>query len=128
METRQQIIKFIGVGGINTLFGYTLYAFFLFIGVRYFLAVLFSTCLGVIFNFFTTRNIVFKKSDKKTFLKFVLIYLILCLLSIGFIKLLRLFQLDFYLSGMIAMASLSLLAFILNKYFVFNEKEKKLSS
>ncbi len=127
METKQQIINYIWVGGVNTLFGYGLYAFFIFISVHYFLAVLFSTGLGIVFNFFTTGNIVFKNLSKKNFLRFILIYLFLSVLSIGFIKLLRLFDLNFYVSGIITIVLLSVIAFTLNKYLVFNPKEKKVN-
>jgi putative flippase GtrA len=123
MKTKQQVIRFMGVGAINTLVGYSLYAFFISLGVRYFLSLLFATFLGLMFNFFTTAKIVFKRFDNKNFFKFLLVYLFLYFTSVIFIKILSEFRIDLYVSGIIVIL-LSIPAFLLNKYFVFKESDK----
>ena len=64
--------KFFLVGVVNTIFGYSLYALFLSLGFHYNIAVLFSTILGILFNFKTIGKFVFNKSSNRFFLKFVL--------------------------------------------------------
>ena len=51
-----QFMKFIFIGGINTLFGYGVYLFFLFFGLNFAIAALVSTILGIIFNFSNLTN------------------------------------------------------------------------
>ena len=46
-----KLIKFILVGILNTAFGYSLFALFIFLNMHYSLAVFLSTVLGVLFNF-----------------------------------------------------------------------------
>ena len=49
-------IKFLVVGAVNTVFGYSCYAGLLFIGLHYSLAALFGTLLGVVFNYLSTSS------------------------------------------------------------------------
>jgi len=73
----KQLIAFIIIGVINTLFGYGIYALFVYLGFHYALAAFFATCAGILFNFKTIGKFVFKNSDKKLFLNFVGVYFIL---------------------------------------------------
>ncbi|WP_084442217.1 GtrA family protein [Termitidicoccus mucosus] len=54
-----RLIKFLLVGVLNTLVGYGLFCFFVFTGLHYSFAVLIATILGVLFNFQSTRKLVF---------------------------------------------------------------------
>lgn len=120
----RQILNFLWVGGLNTLVGYALYAFFIFLDIRFFLALLLATGLGVVFNFFTIGRIVFKQSNSKLFFKFTAMYIFLYFLGLLFIQILKKFHINLYLSGFISMITLSMLSFTLNKYFVFSEKKE----
>jgi putative flippase GtrA len=51
-----QPIKFLVVGAVNTVFGYSCYAGLLFIGLHYSLAALFGTLLGIVFNYLSTSS------------------------------------------------------------------------
>jgi len=52
-------IKFLMVGLINTFFGYTIYAFFIWIGYPALTALFIATVLGVVFNYFSYGQLVF---------------------------------------------------------------------
>lgn len=112
------------MGGVNTLVGYILYAFFIFLGIRYFLATFFATFFGVIFNFFTTRRIFVEEFNNKNLFKFFIVYFFMYLISLIFIKLLNIFKVNSYISGIIIIF-LSIPTFILNKYFVFKNNYKE---
>lgn len=71
----QGIIKFLLVGVLNTVFGYAVYAFLIFIGVPYLTALFISTVAGVIFNYFSFGRIVFRSQGGfLVFGKFVFVY------------------------------------------------------
>ncbi|WP_342220639.1 GtrA family protein [Rickettsiella endosymbiont of Miltochrista miniata] len=118
-EARKQFIAFLFVGGINTLFGYGVYAFFIFIGFHYLYASLFSRLLGFVFNFFTMGKLVFKKMDIKLIKKFIIFNIFTYLLFIILIKLFSLWNVNFYLSGLIASGFMAILSYLINKYLVF---------
>ncbi|MBU0455293.1 MAG: GtrA family protein [Pseudomonadota bacterium] len=112
---------FLCVGILNTVFGYSVFSFFIWIGLHYSLAILFATCLGVLFNFKTIGGIVFKSSHYKLIVKFVLVYTVLYFFNILCVKLFLLMHVNVYLAGAIAMGFAALLSFFLNQEFVFVE-------
>ena len=120
MPIKRQLISFLLVGILNTAFGYGLFALFIYIGLYYPLAVLFSTILGVLFNFKTIGNLVFGSSDNRLIFKFVLVYVITYLLYIFFLWLFkRLGFENMYINGFVLVVPLAIISFILNKFFVF---------
>ena len=122
VKTQQQLAKFILVGGLNTLFGYSCYALFVFLGMSYPVALLLSNCSGVLFNFKTTGKIVFASVNNDCFVKFVAVYLGIYLFNMALIKFMELFTSNLYLAGFIAMIPAAIIAFVLNKYVVFREQ------
>ncbi len=122
LSTKWQLILFLFVGGVNTLFSYGVYAFFIFIGLPYYLAVLLATCIGVLFNFMTTGRIVFKNSNSTLIFKFMGVYAFLYFLNIGMLKILLFFSDNLYLNGLITVFPLAVLSFVMNKFLVFRER------
>lgn len=118
-EARKQFIAFLLVGGFNTLFGYGVYAFFIFIGFHYLYAGLFARLLGFVFNFFTMGKLVFKKLDVKLIKKFILFNIITYCLFVILIKLFSLWKINVYLGGLIASGFMAILSYLINKYLVF---------
>jgi putative flippase GtrA len=116
---QRQFIKFLFVGGINTVFGFGLFAFLIYIGFHYTIAVLIGTILGVLFNFKTTGKIVFASHDHRLIWKFFGVYSIIYLLNILGLYLLEKVIHNTYISGSILILPLALLSFILNKNYVF---------
>jgi putative flippase GtrA len=119
---QKQILKFIAVGVVNTIFGYALYAFFIFLGLHYMLAVLLATIAGVLFNFKTIGHYVFDSKDSKLLLKFIMVYTVVYGMNIGLIRLFTLWNIDFYTAGFLAVVPCAVISFILNKRFVFRTK------
>jgi len=115
----QQALKFLAVGLLNTIFGYSLYALFLFMGMSYSLALTGATALGILFNFKTIGKMVFKSSDNTLIIKFFLVYIIIFFANLLLIKCFISIGINAYTSGIIVIIPLSIVSFILNKYFVF---------
>ncbi len=113
--------RFLAIGLINTAFGYSIYALFLFIGMHYAIAGLFGTVLGVIFNFFTTGALVFSVVEGKRLFKFAGVYVVTYFCNIAGIKILFVMGFNYYYGGALMIPPMAILAFLLNKYWVFKE-------
>lgn len=114
-----QVILFFFVGGINTMFGYSLYALLLFINLHYALASFLATIGGVLFNFKTTGTIVFRNSDNKLLYKFVLVYCFTYFVNVLFLRAFYVFEVNMYLAGAIMVVPVALLSYTLLNRFVF---------
>lgn len=114
--------RYMIVGLLNTAVGYSLYAVFIFFGIHYSLAVLFSTILGVLFNFKTIGTIVFKNDNKKLIFRFVAVYMLTYLLNITGLRLLKYYTFDMYLAGALMLVPMAVISFVLHKTFVFQTK------
>lgn len=112
---QKQFIIFLCVGVINTVFGYSLFAFFIFIDTPYYLAFLFAALLGLIFNFLTNGRIVFKNKSFNVFYKFITISALLYFIHIILIKVINKNINNFYISGLLTMSITAILSFYLNK-------------
>lgn len=119
---KQQVIRFIAVGVVNTLFGYGIYVLLIYLGLNYMIAVLFATVAGVLFNFKTIGRYVFKSTDSSLLLKFIIVYTIIYGINTGLIWLFSLWNIDYYTAGFLAIVPCAAISFILNKLFVFQEK------
>jgi len=113
------LIKFIVVGGINTVFGYGIYWGLLQLDVHFAIATFFSTVLGTIFNFFTTERLVFKSKNKGSFYKFVFCVWFLYLISTGGIAFIHNFDISYEIAGLIIIIPRAVISFLLNKNWVF---------
>jgi putative flippase GtrA len=112
------------VGGVNTFFGYGLFALLLYLGLHYTLASLLATCAGILFNFNTTGRIVFKNSDHRLLLRFLMVYSFIYLINVLLLKLMVIYAINLYLGSAAATLPMAFLAYILNKKFVFNLKNE----
>ncbi len=116
----KQFLRFLIVGGINTLFGYSVFALLLYLNLHYALASFISTCVGILFNFNTIGRFVFQKNEQTRLIKFLLVYAIVYLLQIGLLKLMTVLTINLYLGSLFILLPLASLAYWLNKKFVFN--------
>lgn len=120
----KKLIRFLFVGGLNTLFGYIVFALGIFIGLHYSLATFFSIAFGILFNFKTTGSIVFKNHDNKLIFKFFAVYLVSYSLNVFFLYIFNILKISNYIGGLILILPMALMSFILQKKFVFIEKEE----
>lgn len=119
MKIKLIFIKFILVGILNTIFGYSIFALFLYFGMHYALALFSSTILGIIFNFQTTGLLVFKNKENKLLLKFIAVYAIIYAMSVSLLKIANVFQINLYFAGFITTGLTAVISFVLNKKWVF---------
>ncbi len=122
---RSRMIHFLLVGLLNTIAGYALFSFFIFLGLHYTIAALFSNTLGAIFNFKTTGHLVFKNTDNRLFLKFFFLYVGLYLLNIILVKLFYMLTHNYYGAGALAVCILPFVSFFTSKYYIFSQQPKQ---
>lgn len=82
MRISRQFIRFLLVGGLNTVFGYGVFALQIYLGVNIYLASIIGMVLGVIFNFFTTGRLVFRVNSNHAVFRFVFTYGVMLLLNL----------------------------------------------
>ena len=117
-----QFIRFVFVGVLNTIFGFSIYCLMLFIGVPYWWATLISQILGVMFNFKTTGVLVFKNHNNRLFFRFAICYVLAYFLNVGIIALFTHYStINQYISGFIATLFVALFSFIFQKFIVFRK-------
>jgi len=117
-----KLIRFIGVGVLNTIFGYSLFALFIYLGMAYPIAALFATILGVLFNFKTIGSIVFGHEGHSRLIHFIAVYTLIYILNVFGLWGLEQLSLDNkYIAGALLLAPLALVSFLLNKKYVFNK-------
>jgi len=117
----RQFHRFIVVGILNTIVGYSLFAFFIYVGLHYVLASLFATVLGVLFNFHSIGKLVFGTHDYHLIIRFFSVYGITYILSIIFLYFFDKLGIDIYLAGFLLLAPMAVISFLLNKFYVFGE-------
>jgi len=119
-----QLLRFLFVGGINTLFGYGVFAFFILMGLHYTIAALLGQICGVLFNFKTYGTLVFKNKNNWLIFRFIGVYIVSYLLNIGFLKLFNYYGVNNLIAGAILMIPMALITFVLNRRFVFSQSSK----
>jgi len=113
--------RFLIVGLLNSLFGYSIFALLLFIGIHYTIATLTATILGVLFNFKTIGVLVFKNAKNSLIVKFVLVYTVTYLINIACLKVFSMLSINLYLAGLLMLAPMALVTFVMSKRFVFGK-------
>ena len=114
------IVRFAVVGGVNTLFGYGAYAFFLWIGLYYASAALLGTIASIVFNYFTTGRLVFGRRYRfDRLLPFLMVYGTIYALNVAALAALQRLGVGPYAAGLAPIVPLSIVAFFLLRRFVF---------
>ncbi|KTD57768.1 O antigen biosynthesis protein [Legionella santicrucis] len=120
-----QLGRYILVGSINTLFSCFFYLILSQLGVYYIYAISITWCVGMLFSFKATGKWVFKNNDKTLLIKFIVLYCVIYLISIGLLKIGNSFLNNSSLSGIITIIITSGLSFLGNKHLVFITKQHK---
>lgn len=118
----KRFILFLFVGGINTVFGYCVFAFFIFLGLHYSLALVFGTIIAILFNFKTTSAIVFKNQDNKLIFKFFMVYFVVYIINYLGLRAFNARHISNYIAGAILILPVAVISFILMRKFVFEGK------
>lgn len=120
-----QILRFFIVGGVNTVFGYGVFAGLILLHLHYVLAALIAQICGVLFNFKTTGTLVFKNKNNNLIFRFFGVYLFTYLLNIGLLKFFDIYGVGSLIAGAIIILPVSLVSFLLNKKMVFTVLTKR---
>lgn len=116
----EKFFKFLIVGFINTVFAYSIYSIFIFIGLKANLALLLQYIFGVIWNFKTTGVLVFKNSNNSLIFKFVLSYVLTFLIN-NFLLSILLKHFNGYLAQALLILPIAVLSFLIFKFWVFKK-------
>ena len=119
LNANNRFIRYLFVGVINTVFGYSLFALLIYLHLHYALASLLATILGVLFNFKTIGRIVFKSCNNALIKKFFGVYAFTYLLNIGGLRVFSLYHVNMYVAGLMLLVLITPVSFILNRNFVF---------
>lgn len=114
-----RFIRFLLVGVLNTVFGYSCFALLLYFGIDHRLTLLISTVLGVLFNFKTSGHLVFKATGSRRIARFVLVYGVVYGINLGGLEILIWFSISVYLAGLILIPPCAVIAYFLQKNFVY---------
>ena len=115
-----QVLRFLAVGGINTLFGYGVFASLILLHLNYVFAALLGQICGVLFNFQTNKTLVFRHNNNRLILRFSFVYIFTYLLTIGFLRLFNYYSVNDLVGGAILVLPMAMVSYFLNKKFVFN--------
>jgi putative flippase GtrA len=75
MQRYRRFFRFLLVGGLNTLFGFTVYTCFIVLHSPTWLALIGGNIAGMVFNFFTTGHFVFLDISPGRIPRFAIVYL-----------------------------------------------------
>ena len=120
-----QLLKFVGVGLLNTLLSLAVINILMYVGVNYQLANLVGYVVGVINSFFWSKFWVFRsqKSLYKEALLFGIVFFFCYVANfMALLFLVEIFQLSPYIAQPMAMCVYTLLNFILNRTITFRKR------
>ena len=115
----RQFLRFLLVGGLNTLFGYMAFVLFLYLNCHYAVASFLAIVCGILFNFKTYGHLVFNSRDNSLIFRFVGFYAILYVIATVSLFLFNMIDFNLYYANAILLIPLSALSFFLNRRFVF---------
>lgn len=119
---RNRFIRFLIAGGVNTLFGFTVYSVCIVSGMVLWLSVLVGMLAGTVFNFFTTGGYVFRDLSRNRFPRFVICYLFVYGINLTLMELLSLWWSSKILSQAALTPPLAFLSYFLMAKYVFSRK------
>lgn len=121
MQINSIFIRYLLVGGVNTVFGYSVFALLFFLGLHYSIALFFATVAGVFFNFKTFGSLVFGRSDWRLIWKFLVVYGVLYGVNVFLVFVFLNFLSDVYMANALAIIFIAGLGFYLNRRYVYEK-------
>jgi putative flippase GtrA len=114
-----RFVRFLLVGGLNTVFGYSVFAIFILVRLPYPLAAFFSTAAAVVFNFKTYGALVFQSRDNRLIFRFLLVYAICYAVGLAPLAWGKAHGVPVLLMAAIFLLPMAALAYSLNRLLVF---------
>ncbi len=112
-------MRFLFVGGLNTMVGYLIYAALILIGLPTPAAIVCSTVLGVLFNFFSTGTLVFQSRARRLLPRFIGVYVVQMMLGIAAITLLERAGVHPLIGGALMLPPLAVFTYFAMRRYVF---------
>jgi putative flippase GtrA len=119
----RRLLVFLIIGGINTVFGYSVYALFIYLDLNYRAAILISTIFGVIFNFFSYKIFYSHKYlSCYLFVKFIISYSVIYGVNLTLLEFFNAtFKSNMYLSQLLCVLPCLCLNWLSLRYFVYRK-------
>lgn len=113
--------KFVAVGILNSIVGYSIYAMLILLDVPYLVALFVATVAGVIFNYFSIGRLVFRvKGGASVFTKFIVAYVaVYSINALSLDILVRNFQVSPYIGQVSCMPLSVFTSWLLMSYWVY---------
>jgi putative flippase GtrA len=118
------LVRYYGVGVINTVFGYGLYAGLIFIGLNLFVAQIIAHVSGATFNYFTYSRHVFHDSSERRPVTYIVTYAGNYVVGVGLLATAHHFVSSPYLAGFVALMVGTAINFFILRRFVFPRLER----
>jgi putative flippase GtrA len=118
------VVRYYGVGALNTGFGYSLFALLVFVGLNLYVAQILAHFTGVAFNYFTYSRHVFHESSQRRPRAFVASYVFNYFIGLALLASAHHFVRSPYIAGFIAMLIGTAINFFILRRFVFPPLQK----
>ena len=116
---KSQPLRFLIVGGFNTILCYTIYALLVSAELRFWVANLIALLFGISVSFFTQGRIVFGNRNPRLIFRFAAIWLCIYLVQTGLIALLVQASIDPRIAGLIVLPGTVIISFFTQKLIIF---------
>ena len=118
-----RFMRFIVIGVVNSVFGYSLFAFFLILRLRPEVALLMATIIGLIFNIYTTRRIVFQDQKQSKIFAFLAVYFFVYITNAVALRFLTYMSLSPLVSQFALLPVAAILTYILLQKIVYRKHQ-----
>lgn len=119
-RTALQFARFLGVGALNTAFGYGVFYATFALTHSTIVAPIVSTIAGVAFNFFSTGTLVFQDRRTSLLWRFILVYAGQVMVNIALLEVLTRWKADPVIGQLLLLPVLAIGSFWVLRQFVFN--------
>lgn len=116
---KPRFARFVTIGLINTLFGYSVFAGLLLISGQRTPSLIGATTIGVIFNFFTTGRFVFDNRSLHKLIPFCMAYMLALSFNIVLLDILTLAGVDALLGQAVCLPVVVVVSYVVNAWLVF---------
>jgi putative flippase GtrA len=123
-----RFLRFLLAGGVNTVFGYSVYYVLLRLSGSPIFALALGTVIGVLFNFMLTGSFVFNAREAHRLWRFVSVYGVVFIYNVIGIEALQALGVDPALGGLILLPGAAIVSYSLNRSFTFARHESPTSS
>jgi len=114
-----RFLRFLVIGGLNTIFGYGIFAVFILARIPYPIAAFFATVLSVLFNFKSYGTFVFGSHDNRLIFRFYFVYGVGYVVGVGLLALGKAFGVPVLLTAAVCTLPMAGFTFLLNRSLVF---------